>query len=654
MKGNLQDILERYWGYTSFRPMQSEVIESVLGGTDTLALMPTGAGKSLLYQVPAMASKGVCIVVTPLIALMKDQVDRLRRMGIPACAVHSGLSTRQIDILLDNCVYGDMKFLYVAPERIASETFRMRLTRMNVCLLAVDEAHCISQWGYDFRPAYLRIAEIRRLIPDTPVLALTASATGDVVTDIMRHLKFRDGTVLRSSFARPNLSYSVRRTEDKPQQLLRIVRGVPGTGIVYVRLRESTEEVASLLRSEGVTAEAYHGGLPHTERAARQERWMNGESRVMVATNAFGMGIDKADVRFVVHYDLCDSPEAYYQEAGRAGRDGRRSYAVLLFSPDEPSRATRRFNTEFPSVETIRSCYEAVFNYLQIGIGEGKESAFDFDLRDFAARSRLFPATALSAIKILEQNGYWELSDENDRPPRIMFTVSRDDLYKIRIDRQELDHFLRTILRLYDGVFSHFVRVDEQQIADCSGYTVPRVRELFENLWKLRVIRYIPGKRSALLYLSEERLPTGDVIISPESYRIRKRLSGERMVSLFRYAENESECRSVLLRRYFGEENPEPCGICDICLRHKKAKPAPSQNGPAGEESGSASGLRAEPGGPPPTEGALLETLAAGPLPVKELFARFTAPPEEVASVVDRLLAEGKISLDAGGRIGIK
>ncbi len=652
MESQLLNILEQYWGYHSFRPMQSEVIHSVLNGTDTLALMPTGAGKSLLYQLPAMASEGICIVITPLIALMKDQVDRLRRLGIPACAIHSGLSMRQIDILLDNCVYGDIKFLYIAPERIASEPFRMRLTRMKVCLLAVDEAHCISQWGYDFRPAYLRISEIRRLIPETPILALTASATGEVVTDIMRHLKFENGVVFRSSFARPNLSYSVRRTEDKPQQLLRIARGVPGTGIVYVRLRETTEEIATLLRSEGITAEAYHGGLPHSERIVRQEHWMNGESRIMVATNAFGMGIDKADVRFVVHYDLCDSPEAYYQEAGRAGRDGQRSYAVLLYSPDEPSRATHRFNTEFPSVKTIRNCYEAVFNYLQIGIGEGKGNAFDFDLKDFAARNRLYPTTALSAIKILEQNGYWELSDEMDRPPRVMFTVGRDDLYKIRIDRQELDHFLRTILRLYDGIFSRFVRIDEQQIATYSGYTVPRVRELFENLWKLRIIRYIPGKRSALLYLSEERLPTRDVIISPESYRIRKQLSGERMISLFRYAENESECRSVLLQRYFGDEHPEPCGICDICLQHKKTNRLSPNSTHDKDDNSSAPQPLSE--NPLPTEATLLHILSENPLSVKELLSRFAAPPEEITPLVDRLLSEGKISLDKGGRIRIK
>lgn len=652
MEERLLDILRRYWGYSSFRPLQSEVIHSVLNGVDTLVLMPTGAGKSLLYQLPTLVSDGVCIVVTPLIALMKDQVDRLRRMGISACAIHSGLSAHQIDMLLDNCVYGDVKFLYIAPERIASETFRMRLTRMKVCLLAVDEAHCISQWGYDFRPAYLRIAEVRRLIPDAPVLALTASATGEVAEDIMRHLKFQEGAIFRSSFARPNLSYSVRRTEDKSQQLLRIVWGVPASGIVYVRLRETTEEIATLLRSEGVTAEAYHGGLPHSERVVRQERWMSGESRVMVATNAFGMGIDKPDVRFVVHYDLCDSPEAYYQEAGRAGRDGLRSYAVLLFSPDEPSRATRRFNTEFPSLEAIRSCYEAVFNYLQIGIGEGKGNTFDFDVRDFAARSRLFPATALNAIKILEQNDYWNLSDETDHPPRVMFTVNRDDLYKIRVDRQELDHFLRTILRLYDGIFSQFVRVDEQQIAACSGYTVPRVRELFESLWKLRVIRYIPGRRSALLYLNEERLPTADVIISPESYRIRKRLSGERLESLFRYAENESECRSVLLRRYFGEEYPEPCGICDVCLRRKKMRKSYAPENTGEDSAPGPDGQTVS--GPTLSETAVLQILAEKPLSVKELFARFYAPPEEVTVVVDRLLGEGKISLNGDGRIGIK
>ena len=412
----IYDTLKRYWGFTEFRPVQLEIIRSVLEGRDTLALMPTGGGKSLTYQVPTLAREGLCIVVTPLIALMKDQVDRLRARAVPAVAIHSGLSPRQIDIALDNCAYGDVKFLYVAPERLATEAFRLRVVRMNVQLIAVDEAHCISQWGYDFRPSYLRIAELREKLPGVPVLALTASATKTVADDIMRHLKFPEPHILRSSFARPNLSYSVRRTDDKNGQLLRLVRNVPGTGIVYVRTREGTEQIADLLRQEGTTAAAYHGGLGHAERSLRQEEWLSGKTRVMVATNAFGMGIDKADVRFVVHYAMCDSLESYYQEAGRAGRDSQRAYALLLVASDDSDRIARRFEQEFPPLEKIKEIYERICSYLQIGIGDGGEASFLFNIHDFCARERLYSGTVTSALKLLQQNGYMTLTDAQENP----------------------------------------------------------------------------------------------------------------------------------------------------------------------------------------------------------------------------------------------
>ena len=386
----IHEVLRRWWGFDSFRPVQEQIVRAAMEGRDTLALMPTGGGKSLTYQVPTMAREGLCIVVTPLIALMKDQVDRLRARRIPAVAIHSGLSPRQIDIALDNCVYGDVKFLYVAPERLATEAFRLRVVRMNVSLLAVDEAHCISQWGYDFRPSYLRIAELRERLPGVPVLALTASATKPVAKDIMRHLRFAEPHILRSSFARPNLSYSVRRTDDKQGQLLRLVQNVPGSGIVYMRTREGTEQVADMLRRQGVTAAAYHGGLGHAERALRQEEWLADKVRVMVATNAFGMGIDKPDVRFVVHYALCDSLESYYQEAGRAGRDGRRAYALLLVAADDSDRIARRFEQEFPPLERVKEIYERVCSYLRVGIGEGGGSSYLFNLHDFCAREHLW------------------------------------------------------------------------------------------------------------------------------------------------------------------------------------------------------------------------------------------------------------------------
>ena len=390
----LTQILQKWWGYDSFRPVQLEVIESVMAGRDTLALMPTGGGKSLLYQVPTLADDGLCIVVTPLISLIKDQVDRLRNMGISAVAVHSGLSMRQIDMQLDNCVYGDVKFLYCAPERLTTEIFRLRVQRMPVRLIAIDEAHCISQWGYDFRPSYLRIKELRKLLPDVPMLALTASATETVMKDIMAQLSFEGGKIFRSSFVRPNLNYVVRHVEDKNEQMLRVINNVLGSGIVYVRTREGTEKLSEWLREQGVSADYYHGGLEFVERSMRQEEWMQGKTRVMVATNAFGMGIDKADVRFVVHYSMCDSLESYYQEAGRAGRDGLRSFAVLLVTPDDNGRIVQRFEAEFPPLEQIRTVYEQICIFLQLGVGDGYNSSFTFNIHEFCRRFTPYGGTA--------------------------------------------------------------------------------------------------------------------------------------------------------------------------------------------------------------------------------------------------------------------
>ena len=649
----IYDTLKRYWGFTEFRPVQLEIIRSVLEGRDTLALMPTGGGKSLTYQVPTLAREGLCIVVTPLIALMKDQVDRLRARAVPAVAIHSGLSPRQIDIALDNCAYGDVKFLYVAPERLATEAFRLRVVRMNVQLIAVDEPHCLSQWGYDFRPSYLRIAELREKLPGVPVLALTASATKTVADDIMRHLKFPEPHILRSSFARPNLSYSVRRTDDKNGQLLRLVRNVPGTGIVYVRTREGTEQIADLLRQEGTTAAAYHGGLGHAERSLRQEEWLSGKTRVMVATNAFGMGIDKADVRFVVHYAMCDSLESYYQEAGRAGRDSQRAYALLLVASDDSDRIARRFEQEFPPLEKIKEIYERICSYLQIGIGDGGEASFLFNIHDFCARERLYSGTVTSALKLLQQNGYMTLTDAQENPARVMFCVSRDELYKLRVQRDELDHFIRTLLRLYNGVFTEFRPIDEGELATWSGYTVQRVKELLKRLWQLRVIRYIPSNRSPILFMNEERLPRADLYIAPETYKRRQELMRERFEQMIAYAANEQECRSAVLERYFGEENPAPCGVCDICLARKRAAKA------AAREAGTAPGT-AHPeaaGDAPGSESALREKLLArlarSPADPHRLAAELACPPERLAEAVRELLGKGAVRTFADGRIAL-
>lgn len=629
----LYGILAKHWGYSDFRPAQLEVIESVCAGRDTLALMPTGAGKSLLYQLPAIAMDGVCIVVTPLIALMKDQTDRLRSLGVNAAAIHSGLTSRQIDIIFDNASWGDVKFLYVAPERVAGSTFRARVRGMNVNLLAVDEAHCISQWGYDFRPSYLRIADLRDLIPDTPVLALTASATPVVADDITRHLRMNQGVIIRSSFARPNLSFAVRKTDDKRGQLLRVISNVPGCGIVYVRTRDAAEKLAEWLTEEGREADYYHAGLGHAERMVRQERWTRGEKRLIVATNAFGMGIDKADVRFVVHYDIPDSLEAYYQEAGRAGRDGRRSYAVLLTSSDDRSRAQKRFETEYPPLEKIKECYESLFNYLGIGIGDGKYSSFNFNLYEFATRAGMFTGTAYNAIKILQMNGYMSLGDENDNPPRIMFIVGRDDLYRIRIECEELDHIIRTLLRLYSGVFhDRLVAIDVREIADSSGYTPERVQEFLKRLWELRIIRYVPGSRSPILMLTEDRLPRADVFISPESYRIRKQMGEERLTGIFAYVESDDECRSVLIQSYFGEADAHDCGVCDACIARKRA--VPDRQGRVAHEE-------------------ILSMLREGPMSVKQIVGKFLCDPQDVIAALDRLSEDGKIRMEGDGKIMI-
>lgn len=627
---DIHGVLKRYWGFDSFRTVQEDIIRSVMAGRDTLALMPTGGGKSLTYQVPTMASDGLCIVITPLIALMKDQVDRLRRLGIQAAAVHSGMSPRAIDIALDNCAYGDVKFLYVAPERLATEVFRLRVQRMNVTLIAVDEAHCISQWGYDFRPSYLRIAEIRRLLPGVPMLALTASATQTVADDIMRLLEFAEPCIIRGSFARKNLSYAVRHTDDKEGQLMRIVRNVEGSGIVYASTREGAERIAEFLRGEGVTAAAYHGGLPHAERSLRQDEWLSGKVRIMAATNAFGMGIDKADVRFVVHYTMCDSPESYYQEAGRAARDGSRGYALLLAASDDGDRIRRRFDAEFPPLEKVREIYERVCDYCQVGIGDGRYASFIFNIYDFCSRNGFRRTVVENAMSLLSRNGYMTLLDASDNPARIMFRVSRDDLYRLRVERDELDAVLRVILRLYDGVFTEFRAIDESQIAAVSGYTREKVHEQLRQLWRLRVISYIPANRSPVLFFDEERLPAADLYISPETYKRRRELTEERFSNMLAYVDNTTVCRSRMLQEYFGDTESGDCGVCDICLERRRA-----------ERTEGAAGLGDR----------ILSHLGGGPCSVKELAAGFGCSDRAVVEAVERLLGEGKISTLEDGKI---
>ena len=627
---DVDKVLQQWWGYRSFRPMQREIIDSVLAGHDTLALMPTGGGKSLTYQVPAMAVDGLTIVITPLIALMKDQVDALRVRGISAVAVHSGMDARRIDIALDNCTYGDVKLLYISPERLATEAFRARLMRMNVSFVAVDEAHCISQWGYDFRPPYLLIAEIRKLIPNATFLALTASATELVANDIMERLGFDHKCIIRSSFARPNLSYVVRNTEDKYGQLLRIIDNVEGSGIIYMRTREGVEQLADRLKNDGYNANFYHAGLPNLERSMRQDEWQSGRTRIIVATNAFGMGIDKADVRFVIHYTMCDSLEAYYQEAGRAGRDGQRSYAVLLITPDDTANIIRRFDAEFPPIADIRHIYERVSTYLQVAIGDGRGASFAFNLYDFCHREKLSISKVESALKLLEMNGYMTLLDENDNPAKLMFTCSRDSLYKLNAGGNDMYTLLRSLLRLYDGLFGHFRSIDELHIASHSGLPTERVHELLKMLWRMHVIRYIPSYRSPMLFFNEERLPTKDLYISADTYQHRYRLRRERFESMLAYATNDSTCRSRIIEQYFGDAGAHACGSCDICRRQRRSE----NNDTSIEE-------------------RVLALLSSEALSVKELVAQLIGEPEIVVERVDKMIGERKIFVAHDGKLKI-
>lgn len=626
-----EETLHKWWGYESFRPVQGDIIASVLSGHDTLALMPTGGGKSLTYQVPALMMEGLTIVVTPLIALMKDQVDQLNRRGISAVAIHSGLDSRRIEIALDNCTYGDVKLLYIAPERLATDAFRVRLRSMNISLVAVDEAHCISQWGYDFRPSYLRIAEIRRYAPKATFLALTASATEVVAKDIMYHLGFKEQNILRSSFARPNLSYVVREVDDKLYHLMRIINNVEGSGIVYMRTREGCEQLAEQLKAEGVSVNFYHAGLPTMERNIRQDEWQQGKVRIIVATNAFGMGIDKSDVRFVIHYNLCDSLEAYYQEAGRAGRDGKRSYAVLLLSPDDKERVERLYKAEFPPIPTIKHIYELICNYLQVAVGDGEGASFIFNIYDFCHKVSLSTNIVINALKLLEQNNIMTLIDEQDNPAKLMFCCSRDSLYKLNAGGNDMDQMLYAILRLYNGVFTHFRSIDELNIASATKLSPERVHELLKMLWRMHIIRYIPASHSPMIYFNSERLPTADVFIAPETYHHRYNLAVERFKNMIQYVSSTEQCRSSIIEEYFGQQDSKPCGVCDICLKNRH-KSVPNNNS---------------------IEKHILNTLSNNCLSIKDIVSVLNFDAEKIIEQIDYLVRTGKISISESGKVEI-
>ncbi len=559
-------ILKEYWGYDSFRGIQGEIIESIGQGRDTLGLMPTGGGKSITFQVPTLAQEGLCLVITPLIALMKDQVANLRRRGILAAAVYSGMTRQEIIVALENCIFGDYKFLYVSPERLDTELFQVKLRRMNVCMIAVDESHCISQWGYDFRPAYLHIAKIRELLPGVPVLALTATATPEVVKDIQRLLDFKQENVFRMSFERKNLSYVVRRTENKEGELIHILNSTPGSAIVYTRNRRKTKEIADLLGKYGITVENYHAGLSNTEKDVRQRKWQSGESRVMVATNAFGMGIDKPDVRLVVHMDVPDSPEAYFQEAGRAGRDGKTAYAVLLYEPRDRTQLSRRIPDTFPDKDFIRQIYEELSYYYQLAMGDGYDCTYEFNLEEFCTRFKHFPVPTDSALKILSRAGYIEYTDEQDNSSRLMFTIRRDELYQLHQQSDEADRVIQAVLRRYGGVFSDYVYVEESAIARQAGLTNEQVYEVLKALTRERIIHYVPHKKTPYITYRQRRVEKDEIVIPRSVYEDRKESYERRIKAMVEYATSETCCRSRMLLRYFGELNEHNCMRCDVCL----------------------------------------------------------------------------------------
>ena len=570
------EILKQYWGYDSFRGIQEEIIKSIGEGRDTLGLMPTGGGKSITFQVPALAKDGLCIVITPLIALMKDQVQNLRQRGIKAVAIYSGMTRQEILIALENCIFGNYKFLYISPERLDTDIFKQKLRAMKVNMITVDESHCISQWGYDFRPAYLKIADIRELLPGVPLLALTATATPDVVQDIQSRLKFREKNVFRMSFERKNLAYIVRKTDNKTAELLHILRRMPGSAIIYVRSRRRTKETTELLTHEGITADFYHAGLDNAVKDIRQKRWQDGECRVMVATNAFGMGIDKPDVRLVIHLDLPDSPEAYFQEAGRAGRDGEKAYAVILYSKSDKVTLHKRIPDTFPDKDYIKKVYEHLQYYYQMAMGDGLGCTKEFNLEEFCRKFKHFPVPADSALKILTQAGYIEYTDEQDNASRIIFTIRRDELYKLREMGNETEALVQTILRSYPGLFTDYAYISETALSLRTGLTRQQIYNVLMSLSKRRIIDYIPRKKTPYIIYTRERVELNHLHISPAVYEERKERYEARIRAMVDYVTSETACRSRMLLRYFGEKNENNCGQCDVCLSGHAAHELPT------------------------------------------------------------------------------
>lgn len=624
-----KEILKQYWNYDNFRGIQEEIIESIGKGHDTLGLMPTGGGKSITFQVPALAQPGLCLVITPLIALMKDQVRNLRDRGIKALAVYSGMTREEIVVALENCIFGDYKFLYISPERLDTDIFRAKLRNMKINMITVDESHCISQWGYDFRPAYLKISEIRELLPTVPVLALTATATPEVVKDIQTKLGFReDSRIFRMSFERKNLAYIVRNTESKQEELLHILNSVSGSAIVYTRNRKRTREVAELLVNNEITATFYHAGLNNDVKDQRQKSWLSGESRVMVATNAFGMGIDKPDVRLVIHVDLPDSPEAYFQEAGRAGRDGQKAYAVLLYAKSDKATLSKRITDTFPDKEDIRKVYEDVNYYFQMAMGDGLGCTFAFNLDEFCRNFKHFPVQADSALKILTRAGYLEYTDEQDNASRILFTIHRDELYKLRETDPETEKLINVILRSYTGLFTDYAYINEDSLAIRSGLTRQRIYEILLMLTRRHILHYIPRKKTPYIIYTRERQEAGRLAITRDIYEERKESYITRIKAMTEYATAEDKCRSRMLLRYFGEKNEHNCGLCDVCLskHHSGMKLGEFQE----------------------MENQIREQLETSPLSAATLLNRINGEREKAERVLSYLLSEEIIQSNDG------